>query len=410
MHWLQFSLIAANCVVLCNAGVISYIEGYFSHDDPDVKRNVTQLIASRGYDYEEHHVTTEDGFILGLQRIPRGRGEKISSKNKPVVFLQHGILEDSTNWVLDSASKSFAYILADSGFDVWLGNIRGNDYSRRHVKYKPSQSIFWNWSWQEMADYDLPAMINYALQVSGEKQLFYVGHSQGTMIAFNGFADNPNLGNKVKAFFALAPVYTLNGATKIAKGSAELLYPLVKKLDPNLTFDVFPGEFFESLVKLGLCANPLSEKVCYDLMELVVGMDSENIDQSRVPVYVAHFGEGTSFKNMVHFGQVIVNKKCQKFDYGPTGNKRRYNQTTAPLCHVQDMPTPTLMYVGEKDKLGDPVDNEALKPQIKNLVHYEIIKGWNHLDFLFGKDAHTLLYPKLVSTMKFKLNGNPQPY
>ena len=85
-------------------------------------------------------------------------------------------------------------------------------------------------------------------------------------------------------------------------------------------------------------------------------------------------------------------------------------QTTAPLCHVQDMPTPTLMYVGEKDKLGDPVDNEALKPQIKNLVHYETIKGWNHLDFLFGKDAHTLLYPKLVSTMKFKLHGNQQPY
>lgn len=85
-------------------------------------------------------------------------------------------------------------------------------------------------------------------------------------------------------------------------------------------------------------------------------------------------------------------------------------QTTAPLCHVQDMPTPTLMYVGEKDKLGDPVDNEALKPHIKNLVHYETIKGWNHLDFLFGKDAHTLLYPKLVSTMKSKLNGNQQPY
>jgi len=44
MHWLQFSLIAANCVVLCNAGVISYIEGYFSHDDPDVKRNVVRYL------------------------------------------------------------------------------------------------------------------------------------------------------------------------------------------------------------------------------------------------------------------------------------------------------------------------------------------------------------------------------
>ena len=79
-----------------------------------------------------------------------------------------------------------------------------------------------------MADYDLPAMINHVLQVTGQKQLFYVGHSQGTMIAFNGFADNPDLGKKVRAFFALAPVYTLNDATKIVKDAADLLYPLVK--------------------------------------------------------------------------------------------------------------------------------------------------------------------------------------
>ena len=50
---------------------------------------------------------------------------------------------------------------------------------------------------------------------------------------------------------------------------------------------MFPGEFFESLVKLGLCANPLSEKVCYDLMELVVGMDSENIDQVSIYCKIA---------------------------------------------------------------------------------------------------------------------------
>ena len=80
-----------------------------------------------------------------MQRIPRGRGEKKSSVPKEVVFLQHGILADSTNWVMDSPTESLAYILADKGFDVWLGNIRGNDYSRRHVKYKPSQSVFWNW-------------------------------------------------------------------------------------------------------------------------------------------------------------------------------------------------------------------------------------------------------------------------
>ena len=94
-----------------------------------------------------------------------------------------------------------------------------------HVKHLFS---FYFRSWQEMADIDLPAMINYALQVTGQEQLFYVGHSQGTLIAFTGFSDNPALGNKIKAFFALAPVYTLNNSTEIAKAGAEILYPLVK--------------------------------------------------------------------------------------------------------------------------------------------------------------------------------------
>ena len=31
-----------------------------------------------------------------------------------------------------------------------------------------------------MAKYDLPSMIEYLLQVSGEEELFYAGHSMGT--------------------------------------------------------------------------------------------------------------------------------------------------------------------------------------------------------------------------------------
>ena len=80
-------------------------------------------------------------------------------------------------------------------------------------------------SWQEMAEYDLPAMLNYALNISGQSQLFYVGHSQGTLIGFTGFSSNPELASKVKMFFALAPVFTVGYVSEIIRGAAYAMYP-----------------------------------------------------------------------------------------------------------------------------------------------------------------------------------------
>lgn len=92
-------------------------------------------------------MTTLDNFILGIQRIPHGQAQRTQAQvvPKPVVFLQHGLLADSSNWVQNYPWDSLGYILADNGFDVWLGNIRGNRYSRSNLDLKPSHRKFWDW-------------------------------------------------------------------------------------------------------------------------------------------------------------------------------------------------------------------------------------------------------------------------
>ena len=81
-----------------------------------------------------------------------------------------------------------------------------------------------------MAKYDLPASINYALSVAKQKQLFYVGHSQGTSIAFAGFGQNPDLAKKLRDN-AYESVTTIYNWTSIAKQTRSVYQEVYKDAD-----------------------------------------------------------------------------------------------------------------------------------------------------------------------------------
>lgn len=98
-----------------------------------------------------------------------------------------------------------AYLLADHNYDVWLGNARGNRYSRNHTTLDPDESKFWDFSWHEIGMYDLPAMIDHVLKVTGFPKLHYAGHSQGCTSFFVMCSMRPAFNDKVVSMQALAP-------------------------------------------------------------------------------------------------------------------------------------------------------------------------------------------------------------
>jgi lysosomal acid lipase/cholesteryl ester hydrolase len=94
----------------------------------------------------------------------------VMGPKKPVVFLQHGLLSSADTWIINSETLAPAFVLANKGYDVWLGNQRGTKYSRRHETLDPDKMEdlhYWDFSFVEMGMMDAPAQIDHILKITG---------------------------------------------------------------------------------------------------------------------------------------------------------------------------------------------------------------------------------------------------
>ena len=84
--------------------------------------------------------------------------------------MMHGLSDKADTWIKHYPEVAPAFVLAREGYDVWLGNNRGTDPSYKHLEYDPINDgeKFWNFSWQELGRYDLPAFIEKVLYITGQ--------------------------------------------------------------------------------------------------------------------------------------------------------------------------------------------------------------------------------------------------
>ncbi|KAK3123996.1 hypothetical protein QOZ80_8AG0639050 [Eleusine coracana subsp. coracana] len=369
------------------------------HDDIAGAGACAIAVTPLGYPCEEHQVTTEDGYILSLQRIPRGRRRGAGARAGQPVLLQHGVLVDGLSWLLASPEESLAFVLADHGFDVWIANTRGTRWSRRHVSLDPSSRLYWNWSWDDLVVNDLPAMVDYVCSKTWQKP-HYVGHSMGTLVALAAFSEG-RLVDELKSAALLTPVAYL----------AHITTPIGILLAKAFVGEVLSD--FLGLAEFNPTAPPVASLVrticrkqgtnCYDLVGSITGKNY-CLNSSAVDLFLQYEPQPTSTKTMVHFAQTVRDGVLQKYDYVlPFRNIANYGQIEPPVYEMSNIPAdfPLFLSYGGRDALADPTDVRRLLNDLRGhdpgKLTVQYLDQFAHLDFVMGVCAKDYVYKDVIA-------------
>ncbi|CAH0713078.1 unnamed protein product, partial [Brenthis ino] len=374
-----------------------FITDFKAHqDNEDATLNIVQLAFKYGYTMETHTVETEDGYLVTMHRIPN---------NGPVILLMHGLFGSSDDFVIAGSESGIAYLLSKEGYDIWIGNARGNKHSRHHIRLDPSKPKFWNFSWHEIGYYDLPSMIDYALGVSNSSTLKYIGHSQGSTAFFVMASEREEYNKKVTLMVALSPVAFMG---KIKSPLVRLLAPASSFIDSITSsiglYEILPDSRLIRVFTRLICGSgPVVEILCNNILFLSVGFDLAQLNVTNLPVIFGHLPSGGSSKQMIHFLQNVVSKEFRKYNYGMKRNLKQYGSRTPPKYALHRVTAPVSLFYSDSDWLAHPDDVDLLYNKLPNAIDiYKIpLHTFNHLDFILAKDLKILIYKRLRKLLSF---------
>ncbi|KAB1211763.1 Triacylglycerol lipase 2 [Morella rubra] len=380
---------------------------------PPVAGICASSVLVHGYKCQELEVTTKDGYILSVQRIPEGRVPGGGNNRRQPVLIQHGVLVDGMTWFLNPPEQNLPMILADNGFDVWIANTRGTRFSRRHTTLDPDKPAFWSWSWDELVSFDLPAVFDFVYGQTGQK-IDYVGHSLGTLIALASFSEG-KLVNQLKSAALLSPIAYLSHMNTALGVVAAKAFVGESQHDRNAWFcqqittlvglaEFNPkGKPVAKFLK-SLCAYPGVD--CYDLLSALTGKNC-CLNSSTVDLFLMNEPQSTSTKNMVHLAQTVRHGVVSKFNYGrPDYNVMHYGEASPPIYNLSNIPhdLPLFISYGGQDALSDVRDVMLLLDSFKfhnvDKLSVQFIKDYAHADFIMGVNAKDMVYNQVVAFFK----------
>ena len=357
----------------------------------DLSTYYKEFINNYGYEIEVHDVTTKDGYILSLWHlIPKGSTQKVA-------YFQHGLAD--TAWCFfQLGEKSLPFLLMKEGFDIWLGNGRGNVFSNRHISKDPTDknSGFYDFSIDDCAKYDLPATISYIKARIGGKKMSYISHSQGSTIFFMLYMENPSLiESSFDHFTSIGTVpniaYAVFGPIKML----DVIYGLFDKLKLGKGLNLSHSQ---RLIVSSFCKTvPI---VCEEFFEKAASIKpTGRTDYKKIYNYLYYYPGGTGKQNLLHWSQIHQLK--QLVYYNPNFEKEK-TAKSYNIDNLKKWKIKALIGRTDMDTFSSYQDVTEFYNLIENksLVNLLDLNNYSHLDVLSADSAYNDIFIPMIKFLK----------
>ncbi|XP_022671434.1 lipase 3-like isoform X2 [Varroa destructor] len=321
----------------------------------------------------------------------------------------------SFDFVANQPPQSLGFILWDAGYDVWMLNARGNIYSSDSAK---SRQRFYEYTWDELAAFDLPANIDYILTTTGHRNLHLMSHSRGTTVTIAMLASKPDYNDKVRLATMLAPVVYLDGMSQFLQNIVKFFSnPVISyavdvlteggPLFSNAHNDPSYFTLNPTLCSLELC--PITNDLSGNFFT-----SSGHHNKSRLAVYSTHFPAGTTFNDLKHYIQLHKTKRFAYYDFeDPWKNIKAYGTARPPAYNLQNVRAKMLIFYAKNDSFISVRDGRKVVERFRDNLYKDTAielphAGFVHMDFLWSIKAKEQLYDTIIKRMREIDGETPQ--
>lgn len=146
----------------------------------------------------------------------------------------------------------------------------------------------------------------------------------------------------------------------------------------------------------------VTQILCSNVLFLIAGFNSDQLNQTMIPVIMGHTPAGAATMQLFHYGQLVRSAFFRQYDHGSTSNRRLYGSRRPPQYNLANVRAPVALHYSLNDWLAEPIDVDELHRGLGNPIGKFLVPDprFNHLDFNWAIDVRELLYNRVVEIMR----------